>query len=306
MNILHFRYAVEVARAGSINKASEVLLVAQPNLSRSIRDLETELGITIFGRSSKGMYLTPEGEEFIGYASAVLRQMDEIERLYKQKIPGTQKFSISVPRASYISDAFVRFSKEIGPEAAEFVYRETNAARAMDNILQADYRLGIIRYAADYDRHFKRRLEEKELSCELIAEFPYVLLMNKQSPLAAQEAPSFGDLLPLIEIAHADPFVPTLPAAFVRKEEMTQSVQRRIFVFERGSQLELLAENPETFMWVSPVPRKTLDRFGLTQRPCRDHKRIYRDMLIRKKDYALTELDKRFLTALTESRRACF
>ena len=55
MNILHMKYAVEVARAGSINKAAETLIIAQPNLSRAIKELESDLGITIFDRSAKGM-----------------------------------------------------------------------------------------------------------------------------------------------------------------------------------------------------------------------------------------------------------
>ena len=68
MNILHMKYAVEVAKSGSINKASDVLMTAQPNLSRSIKELEADLGINIFSRTSKGMSLTHEGEEFINYA----------------------------------------------------------------------------------------------------------------------------------------------------------------------------------------------------------------------------------------------
>ena len=75
MNILHVKYAVEVAKAGSLNKAAQTLLIAQPNLSRSIKELESELGLTIFDRSSKGMVLTPEGEEFIGYAQNILQQI---------------------------------------------------------------------------------------------------------------------------------------------------------------------------------------------------------------------------------------
>ena len=65
MNILHMKYAVEVAKAGSLNKASETLLIAVPNISRSIKELEADLGITIFDRTTKGMCLTHEGEEFI-------------------------------------------------------------------------------------------------------------------------------------------------------------------------------------------------------------------------------------------------
>ena len=81
MNILHMKYAIEIAKAGSINKASEVLLIAQPNLSRSIKELESNLGITIFDRSIKGMCLTPEGEEFIGYAQKILSQIDDLEKM---------------------------------------------------------------------------------------------------------------------------------------------------------------------------------------------------------------------------------
>lgn len=73
MNILHMKYAVEVARLGSLNKAAEVLFVAQPNISRSIKGLESELGIEIFNRFARGMVLTPEGEEFINYAQHILK-----------------------------------------------------------------------------------------------------------------------------------------------------------------------------------------------------------------------------------------
>ena len=95
-----------------------------------------------------------------------------------------------------------------------------------------------------------------------------------------------------------------LPLSAVRDEELPQT-PRRIFVFERGSQLDLLAENPETFMWVSPLPERLLRQLHLVQRKCADNQRMYRDMLIHRQDYQLTELDKCFITELTRSRRAC-
>ena len=303
MNILHMKYAVEVARIGSINKASEELLIAQPNLSRSIKELEADLGITIFKRSSKGMFLTPEGEEFIGYAKNILNQIDDVERLYKAGMPVKQKFSISVPRASYISDAFARFSKNIHADSAEIFYKETNSSRAIQNILNADYKLGIIRYAANYDKYFKEMLDEKGLTYEVVAEFHYVLIMSKFGALAGKDEIHFQDLCPLIEIAHADPFVPSLPMSVVRKEELPDNIERRIFVFERASQFDLLLENPETFMWVSPVPDKLLNRYGLVQRECLDNKKIYKDVLIHRKDYTLSKLDKQFITEVCHSKR---
>ena len=85
MNILHMKYAVEVARFGSINRAAEELYIAQSNLSRCIRELEADLGIAIFNRTPRGMLLTPDGEAFIRAAKKVLHQIDEIERTFKAR-----------------------------------------------------------------------------------------------------------------------------------------------------------------------------------------------------------------------------
>lgn len=303
MNILHMKYAVEVARAGSLNKAAERLYVALPNVSRSIKELEADLGITIFDRSARGMTLTPEGEEFIGYAKGILRQIEQVERLYKDGAPGKQKFSISVPRACYISDAFAQFSKSLTDAPTEIVYKETNSKRTIENILEHDYKLGIIRYAENYDKYFKAMLEEKCLTCELVTEFSYVLIMSRDCPLAQKENITFDDLSGYMEIAHADPYVPSLPMAKVLKEEHPDNIERRIFIFERASQFELLCENPQTFMWVSPVPSDMLERFGLVERRCEENKRVYKDMLVYRKGYKLTGLDQQFITALCEAKR---
>lgn len=304
MNIMHLKYAVEVAKTGSINKAAEVLLMGQPNLSRAIKELESSLGISIFDRSAKGMVVTPEGEEFLRYARKILKQIDEVEAYYKSGATVKQRFSISVPRASYISEAFARFSKMIDRSIpSELFYKETNSSRAINNILRADYKLGIIRYAENYDKYFKTMLEEKGLSYEMVAELHYTLLMSKDHPLASKEEIHFPDLQPYVEIAHADPYVPSLSMAEVKKEELPDDIDQRIYVFERASQFELLTTNKETFMWVSPVPDQLLRRYELVQRNCPDNQKVYKDVLIYQKDYKLTELDRMFISELCVSKR---
>lgn len=303
MNILHMKYAVEVARAGSLNKASETLLIAQPNLSRSIKELEADLGIAIFERTAKGMFLTPEGEKFIGYAKDILKQIEQVDEMYKKGISKKQKFSISVPRACYISEAFAKFSKTLSDEPAEIFYKETNSQRAVNNILNHDYKLGIIRYAENYDKYFKVMLEEKGLNYEMVTEFTYSLIMSAESPLAQKEEITFDNLRGYIEIAHADPYVPLLPLAKVVKEELPDNIDRRIFIFERASQFDLLSENSETFMWVSPAPEKVLKRYNLVQKKCVDNKKVYKDVLIYRNGYKLTDIDKKFITELCESKR---
>lgn len=300
------KYATEVAKTGSLNKAAEKLFMAPPNLSRSIKELEADLGITIFERSQKGVTLTPEGDEFIGYAKSLLKQIDNIEGLYKESSVKKQRFSISVPRASYISEALVEFSKDLGKEPVEIFYKETNSQRTINNILNHDYKLGIIRYAENYDKFFKTMLEEKGLAYEMVTEFSYKLVMSAESSLAKKENITFDDLTNFIEIAHADPYVPSLPLSKVVKEELPDNIERRIFIFERASQSDLLSRNKETFMWVSPIPEDTLNKYNLVQVDCVDNKKVYKDILIYKKGYKLTELDKKFITALCDAKRKNF
>lgn len=303
MNILHMKYAVEVAKVGSLNKAAETLLIAAPNVSRSIKELEADIGISIFDRTAKGMGLTPEGEEFINYAKEILRQIDEVENFYKNGSSKKQKFSISVPRACYISEAFAQFSKSLSKEAAEIFYKETNSQRTIRNMLEHDYKLGIIRYAENYDKYFKTMLEEKGFCYEMVTEFTYSLLMSAENPLAKKETITFDDLTDFIEIAHADPYVPSMPLSKVVKEELPDNIDRRIFIFERASQFDLLSNNPETFMWVSPAPESLLNRYNLVQKKCVDNKKIYKDVLIYKDGYKLSKLDRQFITELCEAKR---
>ena len=303
MNILHMRYAVEVARLGSLNKAAETLLVAPPNISRSIKELEADLGIVIFNRSAKGMELTPDGEEFLDYAQDILRRIEKMEQSYRDGSHKKRRFSISVPRACYISAAFAEFSKRMGDSDVEVYYKETNSKKTINKLLSNEYKLGIIRYADSYDKYYKTMLEQKGLLSELVAEFSYVLIMSRQNPLAQKSTITYEDLKGYIEIAHADPYVPSLSMSKVFREELPDHIGQRIFVFERASQFELLSENPNTFMWVSPATESILERYGLVQRSCEGNTKVYKDMLIYHKGYKLSKLDKEFITALCESKR---
>lgn len=144
-----------------------------------------------------------------------------------------------------MTDAFAEFSKLLDKDTpVEIFYKETNSMRSMKNILQDEYKLCIIRYAEGYDKYYKSTFDEKGLTYELITEFQYVLLMSKNSTLAEKEDITFDDLRNRIEIAHADPYVPSLPLSEVKKEELPDNSQRRIFVFERASQFDCSRATP--------------------------------------------------------------
>lgn len=304
MNLLHLKYAVVIAESKSMTKAAEKLYTAQPNLSRAMRELEGALGITIFERTPKGITPTAVGEEFLGYARKILAQVDQVEAMYQRGSKSSRPFSISVPRASYISCAFTSFIKKSNFDpGAEVFYHETNPMRVITNITESDYKLGILRYQTAYEENFRELLEEKGLTQELIYEFSYRLLLSKDHPLANKVLIRLGDLRDYIEIAHADPFVPSMPLSTVRKNEVLCDVDKHIYVFERGSQMDILSLSPDTFMWVSPTPQRLLQRYNLVQRVCYENDRKYRDVLIRKREYTLTKEDKAFIDELMNVKR---
>lgn len=303
MNMMHLKYAVEVARTRSISKAAENLYMGQPNLSRAIKELEETLGITVFERTPRGIRVTPDGEEFLQYARRIVAQVDEVEALYRAgRRDDKQKFSVCVPRASYISEAFNAFARELKTDrAAEIFYKETNSMRTVNNVVKGEYNLGILRYQQGFQPYFESTFSEKHLKSEILAEFAYLLLVSRNSPLAKKADIGPQDLAPYIEISHADPYVPSLPLIDVKKAEMSECVDKRIFVFERGSQFGLLAEVPDTFMWVSPVPPDLLDKYGLVQRRCAVNEKVYRDVLIWREEYTRSALDNLFVEKVQES-----
>ena len=304
MNLIHLKYAVEVEKTKSISKAAENLYMGQPNLSRAIKELEDSLGITIFSRTSKGISVTPDGEEFLQYAKQILSQVDEVEEIYRNGKVHKQKLSVSVPRSSYISAAFANFAQGISLDSpAEIFYKETNSSRTINNVLKEQYNLGIVRYQTSFDRYYQNMFEEKNLEHELLTEFSYMLLASDQSPLAKQKTIELEDLADYIEITHGDPYVPSLPMIDVKKAELSEFVDKRIFVFERGSQFELLEKLPFSFMWVSPVPEEILKKYHLVVLSCPSSAKVYRDVLIYRKGYRLTDLDRRFIDEVAKGEK---
>ncbi len=307
MNILHIKYAVEVANTRSISKAAENLYTSQPNLSRAIKSLENDLKIKIFKRSSKGIEVTIDGEEFLLYAKNALAQVKKIESIYENRREKKLRLSVSVPRASYFSYAFAEFSKCLENElSAEIIYKETNSMRTILNVVKEEYDLGIVRYQSTFDKYFTTLFEEKKLSYEALNEFRYVMAVSKDNPLAKKERIVAEDLINSIEITHGDPYVPSLPLIDVKRAELSEFAKKRIMVFERGVQFTLLEQVPNTFMWVSPLPQDLKDKFNLVELKCDFNTKTYKDVLIHRSKYHLTKLDREFIDKVIQAKNKYF
>lgn len=301
MNTVLLQYAVEVEKTGSITQAAANLYMDQPNLSKAIKNLEEGLGAPIFKRTPKGVVPTERGRLFLEYARNVLIQIEEMERLYKPEQINDMKFSLSMPRASYISLACTRFIRSIAPEESMSVWlRETNTAETLRDVETGEYNLGIIRYRSSSEAYYKQTTSAKGLTMEPLFDFSLRLLLSPHHPLAKKKEIYSEDLVPYIEISHGDGL--SSRRETLERETCLKNPARRIYVFERGSQFDLLCENPDAYMWVSPMPCQILKRYHLIERECKGNNRIYQDSLIYKKGYAFTDWEKEFLKELEASK----
>lgn len=301
-NLLQLKYAVEVEKTGSISKAAENLYMNQPNLSKSIRELEDDLGIAIFDRTAKGVMPTEKGREFLGYARSILAMVAEMEALYKPSDEKKIHFDLCAPRASYVSHALTEVILSLGPDADYSIdYREAGAMRTIRQVANGLNRLGVIRYQAIYEANYLNALTERTLQYESICEFSSFVILDQRHPLAGREQITEGDLAAYTEILYGDAYIPSLPINQAREIAQSIEAKKTITVYERASQLELISRLGTAYALASPMPQDVLSRFGLVQKRADIPGNTFRDILIYRAGFHMNRLDRLLIDKLRDT-----
>lgn len=273
--------------------------MAQPNLSKAVKELEKEVGFSIFKRTSTGVKPTEEGSEFLYHAKNIMNQLSAVKRISQRTGSEKLKYKISIPRGSYIAEGFTSFVAELKLEKGmEVTVNETNDIGTISNIVDNGYNIGIIRYQVANEDYFMTMLKNNHLAYETLWEFEYVLVMSKKHPLAEKEEIKIDDLKEYAKITHGDIDIPH--DRYNRDKKNTS--RNVIYVYDRGSQFDLLANVPTTYMWVSPIPQNLLDKNQLVQKVCKAENNLYKDVMIFREDYRLNEYDVLFQKKLYESK----
>jgi len=105
MTLQQLKYVIEVARSRSISKAAQALFISQPSLSNALKELEKEIGVKIFSRTNKGIHVTKEGSEFLGYARQVLEQAELLENRYYNNAAPQHHFAVSAQHYAFAVSA---------------------------------------------------------------------------------------------------------------------------------------------------------------------------------------------------------
>lgn len=195
MTLAQLRYAITVAKATSMNEAARKLFISQPSLSTAIRELEEEIGVELFHRTNRGVWVTPEGEEFIGYAKQVVDQYELMESKYVAKKSGKKKFSVSMQHYSFAVSAFVELVKQFGMDEYEFAVHETKTQKVIEDVKNFKSEIGIL-YVNDFNRKVLEKLfHEFNLEFHELLQCGVYVYLWKGHPLAGREKIALEELV---------------------------------------------------------------------------------------------------------------
>ena len=303
MNLLHLKYIIEVATAGSISKAANNLFMNQPHLSKIIKDIEESMNIIIFERTSKGVVVTKKGAEFIEQAKNIIVQVEQLESRYSNHDDKSIYLDLCIPRGSYLVDVFIDYLSRINvkDKSVKVNYHESSTYDTVKKVAEGEVNIGIIRFLASEKQYIKNILESKELEFEEIIKFDYRLLISTDNPLSYCDKICLSDLNDLIEIVYGDQEASSIPLKINNHD-------KTITIYQREIPYQLLERLPHAYMWSSSFIAKSNELFRqyhLVIRNCEDYKVIGYDYLIKRKGYRPTKEDMGFISELKKYVDIC-
>ncbi|MBO4493410.1 MAG: LysR family transcriptional regulator [Ruminococcus sp.] len=194
MTLQQLKYIIAIAETGSITTAAQRLFIAQPSLSKSVAELEKEMGITIFNRSNRGVYLSEDGTKFLSYARQIVEQAELLENEYKSTSPPRRAFAVSAQHYAFVVNAFVKLVKEYGRDKFEFSLRELKTAEIIEDVRTRRSDIGVL-FLSSFNREVIRHiLQNEEIRFEpLFTAKPHVFV-SRSNPLVGRSYVTLDDL----------------------------------------------------------------------------------------------------------------
>jgi len=238
MTLQQLNYIITISEAGSLNKAAEILYVAQPSLTSAIKEVEKEVGVTIFNRSGKGVTLTGDGAEFVLYARQVYSQYDILLEKFGKSGNLKKKFGVSTQHYSFAVKAFVEMVKAFDTSKYEFAIRESKTLDVINDVSTLRSEIGIL-YLSDFNRKaILKLLASNNLEFHKLLDCSAYVYLWKGHPLAKEKSIHFSQLdeYPCLSFEQGD------NGSFYFAEEIlsTNEYQRTIKACDRATMLNLM------------------------------------------------------------------
>lgn len=241
MTLQQLRYAVTVAECGTISAAAEKLFISQPSLTTAIRELETEMGVTIFSRTNRGVIVSREGEEFLGYARQILSQAQLMQERFGGQEQGEKRFAVSSQHFNFTVWAFTQLVQRLPNQRYNLHFRETTTYEVLEDVSQLRSEIGVLALNKDNERYLRRLFSKLELEFTELKRVRASIIMSAEHPLAGHRSVTVEDVIPYPCITFEQGehnelfFFEGLSAAAAQSP-------RRICVRERATEYQLLQD----------------------------------------------------------------
>ncbi len=293
MNTLHLKYVVEVEKTRSITAAAKNLFMAQPNLSKALKELEDSLGFSIFERTSRGVTPTKKGAEFLHYAKNILQQMNKIEALYAGNEGRQNTAEIATVKAGYINTVTVRFLAGLNFNDTVLDIECLSAEEVFNKVASRQARLGIMRIRESKVKVMEERFKENSLNSDIIWTFNYQLMFSAGHELAEKDVITYEDLKKYLLVCGNE-----------REYSCLDNKSSNIITLNKSElDTSILQNVAGTYTWASPIPNETLTEHSLVQRGCINENENYMDILIYPKGIKFNEIESRFIDCLYQVKK---
>ena len=196
MTLQQLKYAVTVAECGTISAAAEKLFLSQPSLTAAIRELEAEMGVRIFSRTNRGVIVSREGEELLGYARQVLSQAQLMQERFGGDSQGEKRFSVSSQHFHFAVRAFSQLVQNFPGQRYSFHFRETTTYEVLTDVSQLRSEIGVLALNDDKERYLRRMFGRLDLEFTELIRVPAAVYIAKDHPLAGRSRLTPEELAP--------------------------------------------------------------------------------------------------------------
>jgi len=294
MTLTQLGYVIEIAKAGSFNKAAKSLFVAQSNVSSAIRELEEEIGITIFCRTSKGVEFTEEGHTFYINIRPIWEQHQKVMQIYSAKTPAAPRLSICAHRYPFAVQAFVRLLKNLSQNNYVVRIRETSTHEIMKEVSSQQSDLGILFLSDSTEQFIRKALELWEMEFHLLKKVKPHAFLGTHHPLAKAASVDINQLCayPFIMFDQKNSSFPNfaeeiIPLGFCPPQQI-------IYINDRSTAYNIMA-NSDAFTLGTGLLPDNFNSYGVTSIPIQGLSDEMQIGWIKLKDRALTPIAQEYI-----------
>ena len=297
MTLQQMNYLLTIAETRSMNKAAEKLYISQPTLTGAVKDAESEIGISIFHRTYKGVLPTIEGEEFLVRIKKVYSQYEELIKLYGEEDTYRRKFAVSMQHYSFGVTAFINMAQQFDSNQFDLALRETKTADVIKDVSMLKSEIGIIFISENNQRVIKKQLRENELEFTSLIECPAVVYLSKSHPLAGEKELTFEQLDPYPCLSFEQGDGTDMEIYYAEEILIEHAYQKTVKTTDRATMMNLM-EGLNGYTLCSSIYSEKFsgDQFIIIPFKCDDNVSSTMNIgYITKKNWELSSMGKKFL-----------